>query len=203
MSLDTLSNVKTRLGISSSADDTLLGKLQDTADAFIANYCDRDFNGGTFTEYHPGGSIFVHVRNYPITSVTSVKVDPAYQFGSETLVATDRYVVHSERGVLQALDGPFLPAPQSPLVNGDIRAWTRGPRVIQVVYTTATDAVPNDVKEAYALLISQWYQQVKTNVATGFQNVSQQKFGDTFAIYTNANDAVTQAVVTLLSPYRS
>ena len=49
MALDTLSNVKIRLGISGSSDDTLLGKLQDSADAFIANFCDRDFTGGTFT----------------------------------------------------------------------------------------------------------------------------------------------------------
>ena len=56
MSLDTLANVKARLGITSSADDTLLGLLQDSADQAVANYCNRDFAGGTFTEYHSGGS---------------------------------------------------------------------------------------------------------------------------------------------------
>lgn len=203
MSLDTLSNVKTRLGITVSTDDTLLGKLQDAADAFIENFCDRDFNGGTFTEYHPGGSEFVHVRNYPITSVTSVKVDPAHQFGAATLVSTDSYVVHVERGVLQSLVGPFLPNIEAALVNGDIRGWTRGPRVIQVVYSTATEAVPNDVKEAYALLVGHWYQQVKTNIATGFQNVSQQKFGDTFAIYTGQTSPFPGAIAELLGPYRT
>jgi hypothetical protein len=56
MALDTLANVKARLGITTSADDTLIGLLQDSADAAIANFCNRDFAGGTFTEYHPGGS---------------------------------------------------------------------------------------------------------------------------------------------------
>jgi hypothetical protein len=203
MPLDTLNNIKTRLGISSSSDDTLLGKLQDSADAFIANFCDRDFNGGTFTEYHPGGSEFVHVRNYPITSVTSVKIDPAHQFGPETLVAATTYVVHSERGVLQSLVGPFLPNPRSALVNGDIRGWTRGPRVIQVIYNTATDAVPNDIKAAYAQLIGHWYQQVKTSNAVNFQNLSQQKFGDTFAVYNQHTAGIPREITTLLAPYRS
>src|SRR5947208_10975937 len=109
MSLDTLANVKARLGITTSADDTLLGLLQDSADQAVANYCDRDFAGGTFTEYHPGGSEFVHLRNYPVTSVTSVKVDPAYAFGPDTLLDPSAYVVHTDRGVIQALASPFWP----------------------------------------------------------------------------------------------
>ena len=94
MSLDTLANVKTRLGITTSADDTLLGLLQNSADRWIANYCDRDFGGGTYTEYHPGGSEFIHLRNFPVESVTSVNVDAGYVFGSSTVLSTTAYVVH-------------------------------------------------------------------------------------------------------------
>jgi Phage gp6-like head-tail connector protein len=81
MSLDTLANLKARLGITTSADDTLLGLLQEAADAAVANYCNRDFAGGSFTEHFPGGSDFVHLRNFPVDAVTSVKLDPAYFFG--------------------------------------------------------------------------------------------------------------------------
>src|SRR5262245_24340290 len=109
MALDTLANVKARLGITTSADDTLIGLLQDSADAAIANYCNRDFAGGTFTEYHPGGSEFVHLRNFPVDSVTSVKVDANRAFGSDSLVSASDYVIHLDRGVIQSLSGPFLP----------------------------------------------------------------------------------------------
>src|SRR5262249_55140630 len=136
----------------------------------------RDFGGGTFTEYHPGGSEFVHLRNYPVTAVTSVKVDPAYGFGPETLVDPSAYVVHTDRGVIQSLAGPFEPCAAA-------ARWTAGPRVVQVVYSTATGAVPDDVKQAYALLVAHWYRQVKTQVATGYQNLTQQKAGDLFATY--------------------
>src|SRR5688572_5786003 len=109
MSLDTLANVKTRLGVTTSADDALLTLLMNSADKYIPNYCGRDFGGGTYTEYHPGGSEFVHLRNFPVQAVTSVKVDPAYGFGADTLVAATAYVVHLERGVVQSLVGPFAP----------------------------------------------------------------------------------------------
>src|SRR5262245_61190493 len=102
MSLDTLANVKARLGISGSADDTLLGLLMDSADAWIAIHTGRDFGGGTYTEYFDGGVGVLIVTNFPITGVTSVKVDPSGGFGPETIVAATSYVVESLRGVIQS-----------------------------------------------------------------------------------------------------
>src|SRR3954449_9666511 len=125
MSLDTLANVKLRLGITTSADDSLLSALMDAADQYVAGYCGRDFAGGTFTEYQPGGEPFAFLRNYPVQAVTSVKVDPAYGFGADTVLAATAYVVHTDRGVIQSLAGPFA----------------GGPRAVQVVYVTATGAV--------------------------------------------------------------
>ncbi len=203
MSLDTLANVKTRLGISGSSDDSLLSLLQDSADKFVANWCERDFEGGTFTEYHPGGSEFVHLRNFPIASVTSVKVDPNYAFGSDTVISSSSYVAHTDWGVIQSLAGPFLPRSRQGLVNSEIRIWTRGPRVVQVIYTVATSAVPNDVKEAYARLIGSWYRRVKTESSVSFIDVKEQDFGDMSVVYAAAPDGVPAEVLELLAPYRA
>src|SRR5207245_684718 len=138
MSLDTLANVKTRLGITGTTDDSLLTLLQNSADKRIAAWCDRDFGGGTYTEYHPGGSEFVHLRNLPVQAVTSVNVDPGYVFGSSTILSSSSYVIHLERGVIQSLVGPFAPhVDRHGLVNRHVYNWTKGPRVIQVVYTVA------------------------------------------------------------------
>jgi hypothetical protein len=202
MSLDTLANVKARLGITTSADDTLLGLLQETADAAITNYCNRDFAGGTFTEYFPGGSEFVHLRNFPVDGVTSVKIDPAYVFGTDTIIPATGYVVHSERGVIQSLGGPFLPCGRAALVNTDVHEWTRGPRVVQVVYSTLTGQVPGDVKQAYARLVGHGYRKVKTEAASNYQNVAQQKYGDTFVIFAAPGGGLPADVTELLKPYR-
>jgi hypothetical protein len=177
MSLDTLSNVKARLGITTSADDALLGVLQDTADAWISEHCQREFAGGTFTEYHSGSAV-IFLRNFPVESVTSVKADAGYGFGVSTVMPASAYVVHPERGVIVSLFGPFAPRALE-----RIPPWGWSPRTVQVVYSTATSAVPADVKQAYALLVGHWYRHVKTMIASGYQNVTQQTFGDATAIF--------------------
>jgi len=203
MSLDTLANVKARMGVSTSADDALLALLQDSADQFIENWCERHFEGGTFTEIHPGGSPYLHLKNYPVATVTSVKVDVSYGFGSETIVPSSAYVVHTERGVIQSLGGSWLSTPRTGLLNQDVRDRTGGPRVVQVVYTVTTNEVPADVKEAYARLIATWYRRVKTESGNNFQNVAQQKLGDTFVIYTTVDGSLAAEIRVLLAPYRT
>ena len=47
-------------------------------------------------------------------------------------------------------------------------------------------SVPAAVKEAYARLIGHGYRRVKTDLASNFQNVAQQKYGDTSAIPTTS-----------------
>jgi hypothetical protein len=103
--------------------------------------------------------------------------------------------------VIQSLAGAFLPA-RVP----DVAPWGGAPRMVQVVYATATSAVPADVKEAYALLIGHWYRHVKTQVASGFQDVIQQTFGDTTLIFSKdqlAGLPVPDDVRQLLAPYRT
>jgi hypothetical protein len=204
MSLDTIANVKLRLGVTDSADDSLLSALMDSADQFVAEFCGRDFGGGSFTEYHSGGTAVIFLRNYPVQTVTSVKVDPAYGFGSETTRPATAYVVHPERGVIQSLTGPFLPN-WGRLPVFDTPAWLLAPRTVQVVYATATGAVPADVREAYALLIGHWYRYVKTQVASGFQNVYRQTAGGTTVIFARdqiAGGSLPVDLPRLLAAYR-
>jgi len=161
MPLDTLANVKTALGITTSSDDTLLSQLQEAAESWITEYCGRVFTGGTFTERFPGGRRLLLLRNFPVTSVTSVKVDSARQFGPSTLRESSTYVLHGERGVIESIDGPFLPSLAS---RGPTDAY---PGAVQVTYTTANNQVPAAVIRAYAELIGHWYRQVKTHVLLG------------------------------------
>ena len=191
MSLDTLANVKSRQGITTSADDALLDLLLDSADAFIAGYCGRDFEGGTFTEYHAGAVNVVRLRNYPVASVTSVKADRLNVFGSTTLVPATDYIVDPDRGMIYHRVGPF--------VVGD-----PAPRAVQVVYV-ASAAVLGDVKEAYAVLVGHWYRHVKTQIASQHENITVQKFGSTTAIFAKDQIAglpLPPDVIRLLSPYR-
>jgi len=158
--LDTLANVKTSLLISGTTDDGLLNRLLDAADGFIATFTGRAFVGGTFTETHAAGKSLVFLRNYPVTSITSLKVDAARQFGSETVRGADTYVIHADRGVIESLCGPFLSR------AGLVSDW---PEALQVVYATATSAVPPAVKQAFCELIGHWYRFAKTNADQNYQ----------------------------------
>ncbi len=161
MPLDTLANVKTSLFITGTTDDAVLNRLIDAADAFILEYTGRVFAGGSFTELHPAGHAFVFLNNFPVDTVTSLKVDAARQFGPETVRAADTFVVHAARGVIESVDGPFL-KPRA----GRTDDW---PAALEVVYSTPTNQVPAAVKEAFCQLIGHWYRFAKTAPAQSFE----------------------------------
>ena len=196
MALDTLANVKTSLLISGTTDDAVLTRLMDAADGFITEFTSRQFAGGTFTETHPAGRSLAFLKNYPVTSVTSVKVDAARQFGAETLWTTDRYVVHADRGVIESVCGPFL--------------WPRSrhddwPGALQVVYATATGAVPPAVKEAFVQLVGHWYRFAKTAADQNYQMLTSPIDGTTQRDWpwsVAAGEPLPPAVLELLAAYR-
>jgi uncharacterized phiE125 gp8 family phage protein len=173
MPIDTLENIKTHLGVASATDDDLLSKLQTAADSFIEEYCRRTFTGGSFTEDHPGGGRMVFLRNYPVSAITSIHVDPDRGFGSETELDSEQYYLHADRGVIESLDGPFVTGGRSGAFPGTVR----------VAYSTPTSQVPQAVARAYAELIGHWYRQAKTHVATDHQNLLQETDGTAVTEY--------------------
>lgn len=154
--LDTLANVKTALLITTDDDNATLNRLLDAADSFIAAHTGRAFAGGTFTETHAGNTALLFLRNYPVSSVASVRVDAARQFGTDTILDATNYVTHADRGVIESVGGVFLR-------SRGRRGSAGAPGTVQVTYSTPTSAVPGAVKEAFSQLIGHWYRLAKTN----------------------------------------
>jgi uncharacterized phiE125 gp8 family phage protein len=198
MALDTLANVKTALFITVDTDDTPLTRLLSVAESFIEQHIGRAFAGGTFVETHPAGGSILFLRNFPVATVTDVRVDPARAFGSGTIRDATTYVVHALRGVIESPDGPFLP----PRPGRGPDDW---PEAVQVTYTTATSAVPAAVKEAFAQLIGHWYRQAKTHVDSSFRNLTELTAGTDTKTYPWSQASgfkVPPAVLQLLAPFR-
>lgn len=178
--IDTLANVKTRLLVPDATDDTLLTALMETADYQI-----RRFVGGrTFPavaasgiiEYHDGNRLFLQVSRPPIDSVTSIKVDAAYGWGSgvAALTANTDYVIRSSSaGIIQSLTGHWYPGPAGASLKAldQLPQWYDYPGVVKLTYVGDGPA-PDDVKQAFALLILHHYQIAKREAATAFKRLA-------------------------------
>jgi uncharacterized phiE125 gp8 family phage protein len=196
--LDTLANVKSGLKITSSGDDTLLSRLMDAADSFVAQHTGRAFAGGSFTETHPAGGSLLFLRNFPVASVTSLRVDPNRAFGTETVRPADSYVVHADRGVVESLTGPFLP----PRPGRGSRDW---PGAVQVAYATATGQVPPAVMQAFTDLVGHWYREAKTHADLSYEMLTGQTSGTDTKTYpwgVSGGFHLPIGVLQLLKPFR-
>ncbi len=197
MALDTLANAKAVLLLSGSGDDAMLTQLMDAAESFIEEHTGRSFAGGTFTETHPAGGPMLFLRNYPVASVTSLKVDADRVFGAATEREATSYVIHADRGVIESLFGPFL----TPYRKG----WADWPEAVKVVYTAATGNVPAAVKQAFADLVGHWYRQAKTNSDASFLMLIESVSGTTTKGYSwslTHGLSIPPGVLELLAPYR-
>jgi hypothetical protein len=196
MPLETLVNIKSNLGVSTSADDTLLSQMQAEADAYIQTFCGRAFGGGTFTEYHPGGARLAFLSNFPVDALTSVHVDVERQYTSDTLMSTSRYVLYPGRGVIESLDGAFVPSLPGWRVSEDAF-----PDAVRVAYATPTGSVPGTILRAYSELIGHWYRTAKTHEATGQVNIVEQS-GTVYPWGQSTGYRVPSAIVDLLQMER-
>ena len=99
--------------------------------------------------------------------------------------------------MIESLTGPFLP-PRSG-VRDD---W---PAAVQVVYATATSAVPNLVKEAFTQLVGHWYRQVKTFSNQEYQMLMERTDGTDVKAWSwglTTGLKLPPGVLELLQPYR-
>jgi hypothetical protein len=201
MAIETLSNVKTALGVSGTDDDAILTPLLTSAESFVEDFCGRSFQGGTFVEFYPGGMDRIFLRQFPILAVASLRVDATGEFDPETERPANSYAIHSDRGVIENREGTFVPT----LPGWDLTA-DHFPRAVRVEYTAATNSIPRAVHRAYVELIGHWYRQTKTAIAADQLHVIQQTAADgatTIYPWSQSTGAALPAnVLQLLKPFR-
>lgn len=171
VTIDTLANVKNRLGITAATDDTLLNNLMESASRVI----EKHVGGRTFpaspaaniTEYFPGNSRVIVVKRPPISSGTpSIKIDAQYAWGTDITALTENtdYRVDTAAGIIYSLCGDWI-KPTAPMLAslGENLDYLSYVDAVRVVYTG--DGVADEaVKEALALLVLKFYSDVKGDV---------------------------------------
>jgi len=172
MSLVTLDNIKTFLGIelSDTSQDVLLTMFQESVEASIIAFCDSDFSIKTVVnEIHDGIQSDVIVpRNYPITDVDAVYMG-VYPDGTN--------------GILLDPTREYSFSESSIVLRGQITPFARSS--VRVDYKWGYASVPGDVKMAV-------YQSVKAESqrhARNTEDISSRSKGDESESYGNGSGA--------------
>lgn len=188
MSLTTLDDVKTFLGIelSNTDRDALITMFKDSVEASVIEYCEHDFTPQVVTnERNDGGQSDTLVpEGYPIISVQAVKINvQADGSGGDTLDSSAYY--HDDSGI-------FFLWQHTPFRRGAIR----------VDYTWGYASVPANVKMCV-------YQAVKAELQRYDANAehigSRSKNGESESMGTSVWDDLTglpKTIVAKLQPYK-
>jgi len=146
--LCTLADCKTRRGLTTTDNDSLIERIILGVAAAFESYCRRPLilNSSNVTEYYTGLGQYLQLARYPIAAITSIKEACDYNFTTaEALTADEDYrlIRSGKSGVLYSMLG----------------CWDPNPDAIQVVYRggfvaaggtvgTGETALPDDLREA-------------------------------------------------------
>lgn len=165
----TANDLKLALGSGSQYDIALLSQIAEQASLAVETYCGREFGVSTKSEIYTGnGHCDLPLRRTPLTAIAGVYVDPARQFGNDTmLIIGEDYVVDwceenlSKSGIITLLQWPYQFLQMWPIGWGpnpswggltqygrQRTVWPESPGVIKVTYTAGYDKIPADLKGA-------------------------------------------------------
>lgn len=163
MALTDLTAVKDHLGIppATTTFDARLTRFIDAASQAIENFLDRTVLTATYTEIQDGrASNRVILRNFPVTSVTSVYIDPDSEFTDpSTEVDSSDFRLEDESLIV--------------LLH---RQFPRGTQNVRVIYDAGYATVP-PVIENSCLFLVEWYYDLQNDLRVG--NVSKGKNNET------------------------
>lgn len=146
MSLDTLSNVKSRLGITTSEDDSFLTAQIALISDVIEAYCRRKFSETTWIQTFYEEDILdrrnMTLFHFPVTEVVGLLVD-------DVEVDVDNYRLHKPTGYVKMLEGYLV---------GDV----------VVEYTAGYATIPSPILAVLDALVNERYNKKKAGVDLSF-----------------------------------
>ena len=139
----------------------------------IEKYLDRNIEQANYTEKYDGGNQFIFLKNYPVSSITSVKEDDITLDSSE--------YGFTETGILYLKD----------------RNFSEGIQNIEVSYTAGYSEIPDSLKRALTIVVQNLiaYAVRPTDLPTsqGMEGAS---------INYSKDEILTDAVKKILNPFK-
>lgn len=191
--LDTLANIKTRLGITTTDDDAFLTQQAQMLSDVIEAYCRRKFNQANWVQTFYREDLLRSMRNtrlletyhYPVISVTDISIDDTDLTGG-TLDAAIR--IHKPTGQIRRVDG----------------ATFFGGMVV-ISYSAGYASVPTPILAVLDALVSERYNKKKSGIDLNFgSDVQSISIPGAISIafdYTLTNNDRTSAYGTIIGNY--
>lgn len=136
-SLVTLNEAKDFIGddLGTSVNDARVKRYINAASWLCNKYTKRLLKSREHTEYHSGdGTNTVFVRNYPVTTLTSVYDDPDRTYGSDYLIDSDDLAIMPDELAYKIVyDGGYFQV---------------GIRNVKITYTGGYETIPYDLAQA-------------------------------------------------------
>jgi len=177
--MTTLAFAKTFLKIPSAETsmDTLVEFWINAASEYLESECDRKFAAQSFVEYISGNkSNFILTAEWPINSVTEIKVDSSGAFTDpNTIWDSSEYGIGEELQVIVARQ----------------RMFPTGYRNIKLTYNAGYSTIPIDLTDACLWLV-QWYRMMRDSGDIGRPNKG--KDGESSTILQTAPKHVRDAI---------
>lgn len=157
MALTTLTQVKTKLGISGTSEDAVLTALVAQADRAIKTWTRRSLESTSSVEYPRGyGTKTLRLREQPVTSVTEVRIDVTRVFTSSLTLLTADVDYKLINGMLYRLNGVW-PAARENRIGLLADALIPSDGVIKVSYIGGYATLPDDLVLAADMLVAHLY----------------------------------------------
>lgn len=180
----TIEQAKTYLWISGNDKDSEIQLILDGVLALFWKYIWKSLKlNESITEYYSGGSErHIFLRNYPVNSVASVKVNTGTGRDPIWTDIDNDYVIQEKKGMITLLEGRVL-------------RWYKN---IQIIYSAwyADDAMPDDLVMAVLEMVKILWNK-KLMWASGKSSESIDDYSVTFT-----NDDMSDTIKNILSSYK-
>lgn len=182
IALTTLAAARSQLQIPAgkTEDDPKIERLVNAASQYAANFCDRRFLSGSYTEYFHGRKMnFIMPREWPVSAITSLNISSTRDWvDANSLVDSSSYDV-ADGGTTVVYDGIF----------------PNGYKNIRLVYTAGYTSVPYDLEHAVLQMVEWWYMH---NVRKDIGRTNSSKGDESVGVLSE----VPKHILQLLMPYK-
>lgn len=139
-------DLKTELDISGTDSDTLLDLLASSVESLWDDLTERIWFTGSYTEIHNGREFSnrLFLKNFPVTSITSIHDDTDRVYGDDTLIDSEDYSYDPDTGIVY-YDSYF-------------NKWNQN---IQVIYGAGytVSNIPKGIKQILVRQACHWFSQ--------------------------------------------